>query len=58
MTANHDLHRDMREFSYWKSRRDELINAALDAGVPVEVIVAEMNVASSVVYRIKKRDRG
>jgi len=44
---------DLREFGYWKSRRDALIRQALDLDVPVERIAAEMQVSASVIRRIK-----
>lgn len=45
---------DLREFGYWKSRRDALVRQALDLGVPVERIAAEMQVSESVVRKIKR----
>ena len=49
-----ELLRDMREHAYWKRRRDELVAEALAAGMPVERIATTMDVAKSVVRRIKK----
>lgn len=45
----------MREFGTWKSRRDEIISAALALELPVERISAEMQVSESAIRRVKDR---
>jgi len=47
------LETDMREYAYWKARRDELIRSGLAAKMTIEQIAATMTVALSVVRRVK-----
>lgn len=58
MTSLIRLLSDMREFGYWKSRRDVLIRQALDLDIPVERIATEMRVSESVVRKIKREPPG
>ena len=47
------LEEDMREFAFWKDRRDELIRRGLAAGMSIERVSAVMGVAQSAVRRVR-----
>lgn len=47
------LEEDMRDFAYWKSRRDDLIRRGLAAGMSIERVSAVMDVAQSAVRRVR-----
>ena len=51
--AGMTLDDQLREHAYWKGRRDELIRRALAAGYPVERIAAMMDIAQSVIRRVR-----
>jgi hypothetical protein len=50
---NEALLRDMREYAYWKRRRDELVREALAASMPIERIAAVMDISKSAIRRIR-----
>lgn len=49
------LEQELREFAWWKNRRDELIRRALAAGMPVERLAAAMDVSESAIRRVRAR---
>lgn len=47
------IEEDMREYAYWKGRRDDLVKRGLAAGMSIERISAVMDMAQSAVRRIR-----
>jgi hypothetical protein len=44
----------MIQFGMWKSQRDDLVRIGLEGKMPIEVMARTMNIASTVIYRIRK----